>query len=337
MTLSSRQAIPLATFALVLCPLLIYYITTLLFYRRASSKLRGKVPPTVPYYVPGIFHAFSLAKTGPPRYLAQVMYANEFSRSVVVLTVNRKDYGDSAPFFVNAGPQALLVVRMPSQVGKVLTACTATTTTQSQYEAFDKLFGSPKAALDMYSGANISELEDAALQEAHIVLTQKHLTGASLSTSLETYVSILSENLDNKMFQTGSWTQIDDSWSFFQQIITRCTLEFLFGSDLFKQYPGIVRDYWEFTDAVEGFIPGLPRYWVPSAAVPVRERLLRGIEKWLKADHSGTEFARVAEEDLIWDELKGLKFVQERDNVLARLEGMDFSARAAEMLSIIHE
>jgi hypothetical protein len=337
MSLLSRQAIPLAIFALVICPLLIYYITTLLFYRRASSKLRGKVPPTVPYYVPVIFHAFSLAKTGPQKYFAQVMYVNDCSRNVVVLTINSKDYGDSAPFFVNAGPQALLVVRKPSQVEKILTVSAATTTTQSQYEAFDKLFGSPKAALEMYSGGDVSELEAAALKEAHVVLTQKHLTSTSLSTSLETYVSILSENLDNKMFQPGSWTQIDDSWSFFQQIITRCTLGFLFGSDLFKQYPGIVRDYWEFADAVEGFIPGLPRYWVPSATVPVRERLLRGIEKWLRANHSGTEFTRVAEEDPIWDELKGLKFVQERDNVLARLERIDVNARAAEMLSIIHE
>lgn len=148
---------------------------------------------------------------------------------------------------------------------------------------------------------------------------------------------MLSENMNNKMFQVGSWTLIEDTWSFFRQVVTRCTLESLFGSDLFKQYPGVVRDYCEFADAIEGFVPGLPRYWVPSAGLQAQGRLLEGIEKWLKANHSGSEFARIADEDPDWDENLGSKFIQERDAEIACLNGMNPKARAAEMLSIIHE
>jgi hypothetical protein len=202
---------------------------------------------------------------------------------------------------------------------------------------FDKLYGSPLKALDYYAGKGVSEEDKAILAHAHVTLTHKYLTGISLSGYVECYISTLSDDLNNKMFQVGSWTQIEDSWVFLRQVITRCNLVSLFGKDLLKQYPGVVKDYWEFADAIEGFIPGLPRYWVPGAASKVRERLHQGIEKWLKANHSGSEFARIAVDDPAMDDLKGSKFIQERDYVLAKLECMDSRARAAEMLSIMHE
>ena len=257
--------------------------------------------------------------------------------TVVVLKCYRKDYGGFAPFFVNAGPQALLVVREPSQIRRVLAAADTPKPMRVHTDALDKLFGLPQLALVPYTVKNVSQMDKAALENAYINLPKKYLTGTLLSTSIDTYVSILSKNMNNKMFQAGSWTQIEDIWSFFQQVITRCTLESLFGSDLFKQYPSVVRDYWEFADAAEGFIPGLPRYWVPSAASQARDRLLRGIEKWLKANHSGSDFARTAEEDPAWDGFKGSEFLQERDIAVASLQGMDVTARAAEMLSIMHE
>ncbi|KAH8722568.1 cytochrome P450 [Phaeosphaeriaceae sp. PMI808] len=320
-SLLRRQNVVLAIVALVISPFLTFFLTTLLFYRKARSNASAKVPPTAPYFLPGIFHAFGMAFMGPQLYFAQLM----------------KDYGEFSPFFVNAGPQSFLVLRDPSHLKKALLEPKATALNASSLERFDKMFGSTKVALDLYARKNISETDDSALEYAHTTLTQKYLTGASLSANMETYISILSKNLHNKMFQVGSWTQIEDTWSFFKQVITRCILESLFGGDLFKQYPGIVKDYWEFADAIEGFIPGLPRYWVSSAASQVQVRLLQGLEKWLKANHSGSEFARIADEDPTWDNTKGSKFIQERDDVLAKIECMDLRARAAEMLAIIHD
>jgi hypothetical protein len=207
----------------------------------------------------------------------------------------------------------------------------------SRIEVFDKIHGAPQVALDLYALKGVSEMDKHALMRAHVDLTKEHLSGRSLSKNVEIYVSILSNNLNDKMFQVGSWTQIEDSWSFLQQVITRCILTSLFGTDLFKQYPGVIKDYWQFADAVEGFVPGMPRYWVPGAASPVRDRLHEGIEKWLKANHGGSEFARITDEDPTWDSLRGSKFIQERDDVLAKIEGMDMKARTAEMLGIMHE
>jgi hypothetical protein len=256
---------------------------------------------------------------------------------MLLLIEARKDYGEFSPFFVNAGPQRLLVIRDVKQIEKVKAASRALTPGSARLEVFDKLYGSPLKTLDHYAGKVVSQEDKTILADAHINLVHKYLTGVSLSAYTESYVSILSENLNNKMFQVGSWTQIEDSWVFLRQVITRCNLESLFGKGLLKQYPAIIKDYWEFANAIEGFIPGLPRYWVPGAAVKVRERLHQGIEKWLKANHSGSEFARIAVDDPALDDLKGSKFIQERDSVLAKLECMDIKARAAEMLSIIHE
>jgi hypothetical protein len=261
------------------------------------------------------------------------------SNTPALLTGSRKDYGDGdgglTPFFVDAGPQKLLVVRDLGQIAKVLRDTEANPFGDSNAELFDKVLGAPQAAVELYAGRSVLDADRLVLEEAHISMPRKHLTGASLVANIEHYMSVLSENLNDKMFQSGSWTQIEDSWSFLQQIVSRCTLQSTFGSDLFKQYPNVVRDYWEFRDAMDGFIPGLPRYWVPSAASQARERLLHGIEKWLKANHSGSEFARIGEEDPIWDELKGSKFIQERDDLL--LNVMDLRARAAETLGVMHE
>ncbi|KAF2822260.1 putative cytochrome-like protein P450 [Ophiobolus disseminans] len=305
----------ISTFIIV--PFLTYYITTILFHRNARSRARGKTPSTAPYYVPGIFHAFGLANTGPQKYFAQLI----------------KEYGNFAPFYVKAGPQGLLIVREPIQVTEVLAASNA----GAYIQALDKLFGLPPSALDLYNGNGVSDTVKVAFEKALVKPTQRHLTGTALVDNMETYISVLSANMNNKMFQVGTWTQIEDTWSFLQQVITRCTLESLFGTDLFKQYPGVVRDYWEFADATEGFVPGLPRYWVPSAASQVRDRLLEGLERWLKVNHSGSEFARIVDEDPTWDERKGSKLIQERDALFAGLKGIDLRGRAVELLSIMHE
>jgi hypothetical protein len=245
-----------------------------------------------------------------------------------------KDYGNFAPFFVKAGSSFHLVLRDPAHFEKVLSQFEATT---SQIEAYDKIFGMPESAFTLYSGKGATGGEKAAVHYAHDELRQKYLTGASLTGFTETYVTILHQNLDDKMFQLGTWTQIEDTWSFLEQVITRCAFETLFGSDLFKQYPSIVRDFWKYAEAIEDYIPGVPRFMVPSAATQACDRLLRGIEKWLNANHSGSDFARFEKGDSDLDAFKGSKFVQERDDVLANILVIDLRARAAEMLRLMHE
>jgi hypothetical protein len=165
----------------------------------------------------------------------------------------------------------------------------------SRLEVFDKIFGSPQYALDFYAFKDVSETQKQALKRAHVDLTREHLTGEPLSKNVDTYASILSDNLNDKMFQVGSWTQVEDSWSFLQQVVTRCILMSLFGGDIFKQYPGVIKDYWEFANAIEGFVPGMPRYWVPGAVPTVRERLLSGMDRSLQGLRTKIQCGTVSE------------------------------------------
>jgi hypothetical protein len=251
-----------------------------------------------------------------------------------MLMKRSKDYGNFAPFFVKAGPASHLVLRDPVHFERILSILDPTA---AEVEAYDKVFGMPEAALSLYSGKGATESKLRAMLAAHNKLRTMCLTEASLTAFAEIYVSILSGNLHDKMFQAGTWTQIEDTWSFLEQVVTRCALEALFGSDLFKQYPSVVRDLWEYEEAIEDYLPGMPRFMVPSAVAETRDRLLQGIEKWLNLNHSGSDFARIEATDPEWDASKGSKFVQERDHVLANVKVVDIKARAAEMLRLMHE
>jgi hypothetical protein len=220
-----------------------------------------------------------------------------------------------------------VVLRDPGHVKKVAEAPEQWTPKDTENHVNEVIFGYPKA------GANNANNEKVA--HARSALSQKYLTGTSLNTTIDLYASTLSRNLNDKMFQVGSWTLIEDFWSFFEQVLTRCSIETLFGSTIFQQYPGLIKDFWKFEDAIDGFVPGMPRLLLPTAHNGPRDRLLQGMGKWLKATHSGSEFAKINNDDPDWDVYKGSKFVQERDDVLAKI-GLDVEARAADMLSIVH-
>lgn len=142
--------------------------------------------------------------------------------------------------------------------------------------------------------------------------------------------------MHDKMFQSGTWTLIEDFWSFYQQVVTKCIVETLFGSAFLKQYRGFVKDLWQFEETIHDFMPGLPRVLQSATHVAPRERLIQGIMRWLGATHSGPDFPQVGDKDPVCDEYLGTKFVQETDVIFAKVESMDIRARAIEMLVIMH-
>ncbi|KAF1945985.1 cytochrome P450 [Clathrospora elynae] len=313
------MALLLIALLLVIIPILTYYASRALFYQNANNKALGKRPPTIPYLVPGIFHTFSLAYEGPQKCFATLI--NKF--------------GQHAPFTVKSGLLSFVVLQDPKHIETVAQASKQQSPHALYIRMYAEALGYPKAALDLYAIEGVGGKEKEAFQYAHTTLSQKYLTGASLASISDVYVSMLSRSLNDKMFQIGSWTQIEDFWSFFQQVITRCTMETLFGSAISKQYRGLIKDYWMFDDAIESFMPGMPRLFTSASYQGPRDRLHEGIEKWLKTNHSGSEFAKIADEDPIWDEHKGLKFIQERDDVFAKIEGKDWKTRTAEVLSVM--
>jgi hypothetical protein len=59
--------------SLIVFPFLTYYATSSLFFRRANDKSGGKEPPTIPYFIPGVFNTAGFAQLGARKYFAELM------------------------------------------------------------------------------------------------------------------------------------------------------------------------------------------------------------------------------------------------------------------------
>lgn len=241
-----------------------------------------------------------------------------------------KEYGAFAPFNVRAGPRSYVVLRDPIHVQRVLERNDCLTTRAAKVETFDKLFGSPDAEGHMYRSEATGQQEvDRMTSDA----SQFYISDASLASVVDIFISILSANMQNKMFQYDTWTGIEDLWSFLQLVLVRCTMDALYGSALLKQNPRMVRDYLDFDAAVEGFVPGMPRVMVSGAATP-RGRLLESMKKWVQVNGEAT-----TAESPVWNQQAGLSVV--RDHIrqcvkTARPQEQMLKVSAAEMLGITH-
>jgi hypothetical protein len=258
---------------------------------------------------------------------------NSYSPVKKGLTTYRKEYGIHGPFTVRAGRLSYTVITDPDHVRTLLESDQLTSTFQ-RAEMFDKILGAPKAAIESYKNPRIKSEESERINRAHFDLPRKYLTGSSLVLLADIYISAFRHNMSNKMFQVDSWTQIQDLWSFFEIEITRATNEMLFGSALMKQYPKVTQDFWKLDANVEHFLPGLPRFTV-SGVYDIRDRILEGLKEWLQATHGGTDFAKIGKDDPEWDDKRGSKYFQERDEVLSRLPFSNYQSRAAEALSVM--
>lgn len=226
---------------------------------------------------------------------------------VVLLTFVSNEYGGFAPFTVKVGLKSFVVLRDPEHVRRAA-------------KASEVSFQSSTATREEKKPVAIHVNAEGQKNESpHRLPIEKYLTGASLTSLCELYASKLSSNMNDKMFQTDSWTQIEDFWSFFQQVLTRCSIETLFGSAIFRQYPGFTKDYWKYQDAAEGHGLHMPYPLEPKEHEEHLEKLLAGVEKWFKTNHSGSEFAKIGSGDPDWDEHKGSKFIQESDDGIARV------------------
>lgn len=203
----------------------------------------------------------------------------------------------------------------------------------TKVEAFDKLFGSSKAD---------SHFRKSEADNQEEIANSFYISDATIASSADAYVSILSANMHNKMFQHDTWTVIEDFWSFLQLVILRCTIETLFGSALLKQYPRMVRDYISFNAAAEGFMPGMPRLMFSGVSEP-RNSLYKGMETWLPTDRGesteGKESDKATSDHSNWDERTGLEFIRERYssfNDTTKFGDQTRKETAAEVLSILH-
>ncbi|PSN66246.1 putative cytochrome-like protein P450 [Corynespora cassiicola Philippines] len=304
----------------IIFPFLTSNISTAIFFRTVRSRRLNKKPPTLPYWVPILYHALGFA-TGAPANFAKLM--------------TRKEFGQYSPFVVRAGLYPYLVLRSIDHVKKILNSPAQFSTKLVRVELFSRVLGAPKEALNVYRGFNSEREESILVDQTHSALPQAYLQGTPLASLTQVYSAALSRRLSTKWFQPKSWTSIEDLWSFFQFEITRATAETIFGSSLPDQYTQLAKDFWKFDAEIQGVTPGLPR---PPAPIPhvARDKLIENLKKWLQAVHGGNDFAKLGEEDPEWDEKLGSKYFQARDAALANIPAMAiYQTRATEALAVL--
>lgn len=257
-------------------------------------------------------------------------------RGFISLRNTSKNYGNFAPFMVMVGSKPFLIIRDPKHISKVLVASHDFARERTEIDVLEKLFGLPRSASKLYAAQYASAQSEQISDSPNPPLPDITIKGKALLEFAEIYIDRLSQSMNDKMIQVDTWTLVEDSWSFFQQVVSRCMIEALCGTDIFKQYPGVLKDYMKFSEAVEDFLPGMPSFMVTSAATTAQEQVHQGLEKWLKLNHSGTDFARIGDADPPWDATKGSKFIQGCDARISKTDGLDMPCRAADLLSIIY-
>lgn len=242
-----------------------------------------------------------------------------------------KEFGSFAPFTVKAGLRTFVVLRDPRHIRVAAQALALPERNSIVRHEYEDVFKAPASSR---TNDSKSEKYNDKANHARKVSIQKYLTGASLPNLGELYASRLSSSMNDKMFQFGTWTQLEDSWSFFQQVLTRCMVETLLGSTFFRQYPKFVKEYWVFEDSLQSYVPGISGLLDLSAYEKPRDTLLQGLEKWIRTNHAGKEFAKVESNDPDWDQEKGSKFVQEFDSLFSEFSSEE--SRAVELLQLIY-
>lgn len=247
---------------------------------------------------------------------------------------NSKEFGSFAPFTVKAGLQTFVVLRDPKHIKVVIEASKPSEQGPIVRHEYEGVFKVPKRQASIPAEFSDPAKYNEKVYNAFTTPIRKHLTGESMVNIGERYASKLSSNMDDKMFQVGTWTQIEDFWSFFHQVLTRCLVETLFGTTIFRLYPKFVKDYWTFEQALESYVPGMTWLLGANAYEQPRDALLEGIEKWLRANQSGSNTANVSTINTNWDDHRGSPFIQELTGLLSEFTSQE--SRAVELLKIIH-
>ncbi|CAO2647700.1 Nn.00g086220.m01.CDS01 [Neocucurbitaria sp. VM-36] len=269
-------------------------------------------PPTLPYWIPGLKHAFSMAFNSK-QFLAKCL----------------EQFGDGSPFFVDAAGQKILIILDPEHIKGVLRSATELDPNPFIHDKIlSALMGSPQEAIAYYKS---DQSNTDHIQTTHI---RQHTTGPGLVS------------LDKRLFDTlkrsvaqairpqadSEWTEISDLYAFFEHHVTLAIAETLLGSAIVQSYPEIISDLWIHIEHTDHFFMGLPRFMIPKAYA-ARDRLLKNIRNWSTKSQILRQQNAV---DSHWDAVAGSALLQEREKLYGEMPGHDEYGRAAQTLGLLY-
>ncbi|TGJ81618.1 hypothetical protein E0Z10_g7141 [Xylaria hypoxylon] len=321
---SLRQWAIISALGLLLLFCFTYIFSTLRF-RKALFDGNRKEVPVVPYWVPGLFHAFAL--WDPADFAFRL----------------NKTFGSKTPLQVKAGWLRFFLLSNPEHVKALFRRSRETTNTVTVAFTLRNLVDLPRETVSLYlsdnSGAGLKPRKDSDIpperritflvsHNLHMFLSFRHLDGIS-----KRYSGMLSHRIDS--IDVGnewvSWPNLSD---FLQRTTLVPEIEALFGLKLLELTPGFIDDLLIFTRHVPDFLRLRPR-WLNLPAHRARKRLIQHVMRWHEYAQTHVDFTEISDEDPDWEPFWGSKLMRVRQEYELKTGAMDSVARACEDVGLI--
>ncbi|KUJ10945.1 cytochrome P450 [Mollisia scopiformis] len=306
---------------------LTHLVSTIRFQKSLESQDPKKVPPKVPYWTPFVCHMISLMRTPAP-------FADDLM----------KKYGYNIPLSIQAGLMKLCFVSSPEQIQTIFKDSKSLSSKPSTLYCLKNIIDTPPEVLPYYAaddsgmankirkGSVVTKQEERMhFWAAHTA--QKYLSGQTLLSVSERYISTLDRNLE-ALNIGNDWVEVPDLLKFLQDEITSSTIEALMGSHVLRLNPTLVQDFWEFDYNMPNYVRGLPRWLVPSA-FKVRDRMIASMKKWHLFAHEHSDVSKIAPDDPDWDPYFGTKLVKARLFYGMNNKHTNAASRASEDVGLI--
>ncbi|KAF3055561.1 Cholesterol 7-alpha-monooxygenase [Daldinia childiae] len=301
------------------------YISSSTRFQKALYDDNAREVPLVPYWIPGVFHAFAL--WDPAAFAFRLS----------------KRYGSRKPLQVKAGWLRFFLLSEPEHVKALFRNSRHTTNTATVAFTLRNLVDLPDETVSLYlddrSGAGLKPRKDSNVlperritflvsHNLHMFLSSCHLDGIS-----RRYSTMLHRQINDIDIQS-EWVSLPNLFNFLQRTTLVSEIEALFGLKLLELNPRFIDDLLIFTQHVPDFLRLRP-WWLNPQAYRARRRLIQYVKQWHEYARKHVDFADILDEDPDWEPFWGSKLMRVRQQYEHKTMAMNSDARACEDVGLI--
>ncbi|KAI5857357.1 cytochrome P450 [Durotheca rogersii] len=313
----------LAVLSLLLFPLFTKITSTLSFRYSLSTKPDEKRPvaPLVPYWLPGIYHAFYILFT-PAAFVYGII----------------KKFGWERPFQLKAGPVNFTLLANPNHIETVFKNSRFLSAKSITRRSAKYLLDIPDKVLEFYDAddsgmAAMPRKGSKTLQENRILYQQTHTAQKYLASPyLKPLADLFADTLHRsvELLEIGEdWVDYPDLYGLMQVTLARANIEAMMGSKFLELNPKLMEHFWEAKKNAPLYFQGWPRWLIPKA-FRERDRVLEYVEKWHTYAFANGDWTNTGENDPDWDPIFGSKYVKIRLQYMLKMKPLDAHIRAKE-------
>ena len=191
------------------------------------------------------------------------------------------------------------------------------TSTNGLNISFEHMFATPKADMKVYESDDSGSTHDPHPESSvkpedrvfHLVhkATADNLSGPQLKITAKRFKDALLQQIEASPI-TEEWTEMDDLFAFVRPMISRSTIQSMFGANFLRKFLEFFDDFLYFNQNMTKLLHRYPRWMVPKAW-QARERCMAAMKKWRKDVQGKNDFegnGMIAQRWAGFSKMKGL-------------------------------